>query len=126
MVKWPNLKAGSSRFREMGGVRIVGFEASRVRFERTTCRLEGGCSIQLSYRDGCWMCTRRGASRGEDGIQGLAGVLVNGGVGERTGEWVRDWSGRGRGGSERWVTVGRWVRIEPERTEYGLATELDG
>ncbi len=23
----------------------------RARFERATCRLEGGCSIQLSYRD---------------------------------------------------------------------------
>jgi heme o synthase len=26
-------------------------KTSRVRFERTTCRLEGGCSIQLSYQD---------------------------------------------------------------------------
>ncbi|GEM_PF-4080973 len=32
-------------------LRSFDLKTPRVRFERTTCRLEGGCSIQLSYRD---------------------------------------------------------------------------
>ncbi len=54
------LAAGGFRRSRPSSSASLASPTPRVRIERTTCRLEGGCSIQLSYRDRLGSLSARG------------------------------------------------------------------